>query len=171
MADVTSEIVEVSFTDGEVTVEQKSTKGKKIGCGCGCGCLLIIIVIALAIFFLFRSMLGFVTDFEDKGYARQDGQVLVVSEDTTVVGPIVYFGQVIKIEGTVDGNVAAMCQEIIVSGTINGDLDVLCQIVKITETGVVTGNIHSEGAQILQNEGTVKGEITGTFQVMEGKDK
>ena len=88
MEDVTSEVVEVSFDENEVSVERKSSKGKKIGCGCGCGCLLIIIAIIVVIVILYKTATAFVTGFEEKGYSRQDGQVLVIKEDTAVNGPI-----------------------------------------------------------------------------------
>tara|TARA_B100000315_G_C14488449_1_gene546354 strand:- start:510 stop:1022 length:513 start_codon:yes stop_codon:yes gene_type:complete len=152
-----------SGNDVEVN-SKKSSKGKKIAGGCGCGCLVVILVIAAIIYWAYREATAFTRGFEEQGYRKVSAQSIVVNEEETVKGPVVYFGQSLVIEGTIDGNVAAMCQAVIIDGTINGKLDVLSQSVIINETGVVTGDIIAEAVQSLVNNGRVDGDITGTFQ-------
>jgi cytoskeletal protein CcmA (bactofilin family) len=76
----------------------------------------------------------------------------------------------LTIQGTIDGNVAALCQSLVLEGTINGNLDVFSQSVIINETGVVTGDVIAESVQSFVNNGTVGGEITGTYQLVDTKD-
>ena len=152
-----------SGSDAEVN-SKNSSKGKKIAGGCGCGCLVIILVVVAIAYWAYREATAFTRGFEEQGYRKISGQSIVVSKEETVKGPVVYFGQSLTIQGTVDGNVAAMCQSIVLEGTINGNLDVLSQSVVIEGTGVVTGNLNSEAVQSLVNNGTVGGEITGTYQ-------
>ena len=159
MEDGNSEIVEIN-----VEHSQGGGIGKKIGCGCGCGCLLIIIGIIVFVVVMYNMVVGFVNDFEEKGYHRVENQVCMVADEETVDGDIVYMGSVVKINGTVNGNVAALCQQLTISGTVNGDLDLMCQQVTITETGKVTGSIRAEAVQQLINNGSVGGTITGEIQ-------
>jgi len=148
---------------------KKSGKGKKIACGCGCGCLVIILIIIGFFYWAYQTVAVYVDGFEEQGYARVFGQEIVISESDSVTGPVVYFGQQVTIAGTIDGDVAVACQQLTVKGTINGNLDILAQQVTITDSGVVTGNIHSEGVQMLLVNGRVDGEITGDYQLMQKK--
>lgn len=162
---------EIAETEVEVqdTAPKKSGKGKKITCGCGCGCLVIILIIIGFIYWAYQTVAVYVDGFEEQGYARVDGQAIVISESDSVTGPVVYFGQQVTIAGTIDGDVAVACQQLTVKGTINGNLDILAQQVTITDSGVVTGDIHSEGVQMLLVDGRVDGEITGEYQLMQKK--
>jgi cytoskeletal protein CcmA (bactofilin family) len=78
----------------------------------------------------------------------------------------VYLGQQVFIRGTINGDVAMMCQQLTIEGTINGNLDLLVQQVTIAESGVVTGDLHAEDVQMLKNDGEIRGEITGTYQLI-----
>ena len=106
MEDANNEVVEINIEQ-----TQGGGIGKKIGCGCGCGCLLIIIGIIVFFIVMYNMVVGFVDDFEEKGYHRVENQVCMVSDEETVDGDTVYMGQVVKINGTVNGNVAALCQQ------------------------------------------------------------
>ena len=149
----------------------KSGNGKKLLGGCGCGCLLIILVLGGLGYWAYNSMTAYVRDFEDQGYARVDGQQITIAKDEIVEGPVVYFGQQITIHGTINGDVAAMCQQLTIEGTINGNVDVFAQMVEILETGVITGNFHAEGVQLLQNNGDIRGEITGEYQLVKNSQQ
>ena len=47
-----------------------------------------------------------------------------------------------------------------------GNLDLLVQQVTIAESGVVTGDLHAEGVQMLKNDGEIRGKITGDYQLI-----
>ena len=64
-----------------------------------------------------------------------------------------------------------MCQQLTIEGTINGNVDVFAQMVEILETGVITGNFHAEGVQLLQNNGDIRGEITGEYQLVKNSQQ
>ena len=161
--------MEVEKTEGYVAELDvaKSGKGKKILGGCGCGCLLIILIIAGLGYWGYRSATQYVRDFEAQGYSSVYGQQITVSQEDTVQGPIVYFGQQIFIRGTINGDVAVMCQQLTIEGTINGNLDLFVQQATIAETGVVTGDLHADGVQMLTNDGEIRGEITGNYQLLQ----
>ena len=144
----------------------KSAKGKKILGGCGCGCLLIILIIAGLGYWAYHSATQYVRDFEAKGYANISGLQITVGQDDVIEGPVVYFGQQIFIRGTINGDVAVMCEQLTIEGTINGNLDLLVQQVTIEESGVVAGNLNAEAVQMLKNDGEIRGEITGTYQLI-----
>ncbi len=144
-------------------MEVNNSKGKKILGGCGCGCLIIILIIAGIIYWAYHSATSYVRDFEEQGYVKVSEQQISVLQDEIVQGPVVYFGQQVTILGTINGDVAAMCQQLTIKGTINGELHVYAQQVTITDSGVVTGGITSDGVQKLKNNGRVDGEITGDF--------
>ena len=161
--------MEVEKTEGYVAEleDGNSGKGKKILGGCGCGCLLIILIIAGLGYWGYRSATQYVRDFEDQGYSSVSGQQITVSQEDTVQGPVVYFGQQVFIRGTINGDVAMMCQQVTIEGTINGNLDLLVQQVTIAESGIVTGDLHAAGVQMLKNDGEIRGEITGDYQLIQ----
>ena len=64
-----------------------------------------------------------------------------------------------------------MCQQVTIEGTINGNLDLLVQQVTIAESGVVTGDLHAEGVQLLKNDGEIRGEITGVYQLFQNNQQ
>ena len=151
----------------EEEATKKSSVGKKIGLGCGCGCLVVILLVVGLLYWGYSTVAGFVSEYEEQGYAMVEVQAMVVKDDEVVQGPILYFGKSVTIDGTIEGDVAAMCQALTINGTINGNLDLLCQAVTISETGIVTGDINCEGVQVLVVDGIVEGEITGSIQVRE----
>ena len=163
-----TEIMEIEKTEGYVAELDvtKSGKGKKILGGCGCGCLIIILIIAGLSYWGYRSATQYVRDFEAQGYSSVYGQQITVGQDDIVQGPVVYLGQQVFIRGTINGDVAMMCQQLTIEGTINGNLDLLVQQVTIAESGVVTGDLHAEGVQMLKNDGEIRGKITGDYQLI-----
>jgi len=160
--------MEIEKTEGYVAELDvtKSGKGKKILGGCGCGCLIIILIIAGLSYWGYRSATQYVRDFEAQGYSSVYGQQITVGQDDIVQGPVVYLGQQVFIRGTINGDVAMMCQQLTIEGTINGNLDLLVQQVTIAESGVVTGDLHAEGVQMLKNDGEIRGKITGDYQLI-----
>ena len=55
------------------------------------------------------------------------------------------------------------------TGTVNGDIDVMGQMIHIKKDAVVNGDIRAEWIQIIIIEGTVTGEVTGKFQVLDDR--
>ena len=156
---------------GQEEAPKKSSTGKHIARGFCYGFVTVILIVAGLTYWVYHTATSFVREFEEQGYVKVQTQSMVIPASDVVQGPVVYFAQVMTIDGTIDGDVAAACQQLTINGTINGKLDLLCQQVTISETGVVTGDITADAVQSLVVVGTVEREITGMIQVHHGKDK
>ncbi|MBM4092307.1 MAG: hypothetical protein FJ276_23200 [Planctomycetes bacterium] len=103
-------------------------------------------------------------EFEQRGYTRVQGQVVEVTQP--VSAPTVYIAQVLRVKADVHGDLAVLAQVAEIEATVNGDIDFVGQTLAVKKTGVVTGDIRCRAAQSIDVQGTVKGDITGTYQAL-----
>jgi hypothetical protein len=106
----------------------------------------------------------FASRYEQRGYQRYAGQVMTV--DTPVDSPRVYTAQVLKVNSNVAADLAVMAQVLEIYGTVDGDIDFMGQLLVVKPTGVVKGDIRIEAGQVIEVQGVVEGEITGSYQVL-----
>ena len=100
---------------------------------------------------------AFAARFVDQGYHHIDAQILDVS--SVVKTPTVYTGQVINLHTDSEASVAVYAQAVDVQGTINGDLHIHCDVLNVHPDTVITGNLYLEETNLVENKGTVQGEI------------
>jgi len=100
---------------------------------------------------------SFAAPFEAQGFERVTGQVVEITSD--IQKPTVYTVQVFKLEANSEADLAVMAQVAEINGTINGDLHFFGQVLKIHPDAVITGDLHIQVAQSVENEGTVEGNI------------
>lgn len=100
---------------------------------------------------------AFAARFEAEGYERVRGQVVKVTTD--VEKPTVYTVQVFELDADSAADLAVMAQVAEIKGTIDGDLHFLGQTLTIHPDAVITGDLHVQLAQVIDNRGTVQGEI------------
>jgi len=136
--------------------------------GCGTVLLLGIISIVVVVFLGYRWTVQkadeFATKYEAKGYQHVSGQM--IEENQPIDSPRVYTAQVVIIREDVEADIAIMSQSAEIHGTVHGDIDFLGQLLVIHPDAVVTGNIRVEMGQVIQIQGTVEGEVTGSWQVL-----
>ena len=136
--------------------------------GCGTVFLLGVVGLGVAGFFGYRwlsqQVEEFSAEFEAKGY--EPVMVQIVDETDPIDSPRVYVAQSVIIRGDVDADLAIMAQTAEIHGTVTGDLDFMGQVLFIKPSAEVTGDIRVKAAQVIQVEGTVDGEITGNYQVL-----
>lgn len=106
---------------------------------------------------------AFVKPFEQQGYKRESGQSIKVNQP--IQEKHVYLAQVVEVEADASSDVAFAAQMVEINSTINGNVDFFGQVLKIGPKGVVKGNINAKLAQVVEVQGTVEGEITGSIQV------
>ena len=150
-----------------------SGSGRSLACGLLVGCgVLMLLGCALAcggVIFLgwkgYSQVDKFAREFEQRGYARVQGQVVDVTKP--VSSDTVYVAQVLKIKADVHGNLAIMAQVVEIEATVDGDIDFLGQVLVVKKTGVVKGDIRARAAQVIDVQGTVEGKITGAYQALQ----
>ena len=98
----------------------------------------------------------YAADFEAQGYERVTGQVVNL---TSVQQPTVLTVQRFQLNGDSEASLAVLAQSAEINGTINGDLHFLGQMLKIHPGSVITGNLHIKAAQMIDNRGTVEGQV------------
>jgi hypothetical protein len=139
--------------------------GAKIGIGCGVTALLLILICGgLAWYgynYFIKQAEAFVSDFESKGYVRTSAQVVDVNQPLSQ--STVYFAQVVRVNANVDGNLAFAVQVAEINSTVNGDIDFFGQALKINKGAVVTGDVRVKGAQVVDIQGTVQGQVSGSY--------
>ena len=130
-----------------------------IGCGIGCLGLILIaaIFVAVSVYFARDLMKQVTAEFEELGYKKVAGQVIEVHQETTE--PTLYVGQMVKLTAGAKADVAIVGQAAEIHGTINGNLFFRGQVLRVMPGAVITGNLDVQ-AQVLENEGSVQGEIT-----------
>lgn len=104
-----------------------------------------------------KQVEAFAAPFEAQGFERVTGQVVEVTSD--IQKPTVYTVQVFKLEANSEADLAVMAQVAEINGTINGDLHFFGQTLKIHPDAVITGDLHVQVAQVVDNRGTVQGNI------------
>lgn len=141
----------------------------KVGIGCGIGCLIIIILAILAgvggYFFIKNKIDQMENELKAKGFEEViEGQMLQVSD--RVEGLKLYKGQVVQLTGDTATNVAILAQYAEIHGRVNGRVYFRGQILAIMPEAVIEHGLDVK-AQVIQNAGTVNGEITGAYQAIE----
>jgi hypothetical protein len=143
--------------------------GAKVAVGCGGLILICVAAVCGGLGYLGLWGMGkveaYAEEFETKGYKRQSGQVVVV--EGPVNEPTVYTAQVVQIPGEVNADIAILAQVSEITGEVNGDIDFTGQVLHIKPGAVVKGDIRIGAAQVVKVEGTVEGEITGDYTVMD----
>ena len=104
-----------------------------------------------------KQVEAFAVRFEAQGYERVKGQVVEVTKD--IERPTVYTVQVFKLEADSAADLAVMAQVAEINGTIDGDLHFLGQSLTIHPDAVITGDLHVQMAQVVDNRGSVEGEV------------
>ena len=136
----------------------------------GCGTIILLGMIAICGLGIWGYSWGmkqvdqFAAEYEAKGYERKTGQMMDVTEP--VDKPRVYTAQLVTIRSEVNADLALMCQVVEIYGTVNGNIDFFGQMLTIKPGAVVNGNINVKGAQVIAVEGTLNGEVTGSYQVL-----
>jgi hypothetical protein len=155
---------------------QGLSAGAKTAIGCGAVAFLLMVVICGGIVWvgylavdkaqevvqqviqeLEKQTEAFAVRFEAQGFDRVKGQMVEVTKD--VERPTVYTAQVFRLEADSAADLAVMAQVAEINGTINGDLHFLGQSLTIHPDAVITGNLHVQMAQVVDNRGTVEGEV------------
>jgi hypothetical protein len=134
------------------------------------GCLVIgligIVLCAGVGFFTYRWAMGKVDEvakqYEDQGYKRITGQAYNATE--TVTEPTVFVCQVAKLRRGSEADLAFVCQLAEISGTVQGDIAFYGQMLTIKPDGVVKGDLFVQAGQVINVQGVVEGEITGSYQ-------
>jgi hypothetical protein len=136
----------------------------------GCGTLLLLGCAGVCGLGLYGYLWGvgkldaFAEEFEARGYQRVTGQIINVT--TPLRSPQVYTCQMLTVRSQVDADLAIMCQVAEIHGTVNGDIVFLGQLLVIKEGAVVNGSIEVRNAQAVEVHGSVQGEISGNYAVL-----
>lgn len=166
----------MSYDFDQQPQNQGMSSGAKIAIGCGAiGALTMLLLCGGVIFFGFRladkaqevveqvvkemekKVEAFAVAFEAQGYERVSGQVVDITSD--IEQPTVYTVQVFKLNADSNASLAVMAQVAEINGRIDGDLTFFGQSLVIHKNAVVTGNVNVQMAQVVDNRGTVEGEI------------
>ena len=141
--------------------------------GCGTVLLLGVISIVVVVFLGYRWTVQkadeFATKYEEKGYHHVSGQM--IDETRPIDSSRVYTAQIVIIRGDVEADIAIMSQSAEIHGAVHGDIDFLGQLLIIKPDAVVTGDVRVEMGQVIQIQGTVEGEVTGNYQVLDWPGK
>ena len=140
--------------------------GAKWGIGCGCGCLVMVVLIVVGVVFGVRfaknKVAGMTQDLKQHGFEKEvKGQAIDVTDEITE--PILYAGQVVKILGNCTTNLAILAQVAEIHGRVDGKVYFRGQILTIQPNAVLMNGLDVT-AQVIQNYGTINGEITGVYQ-------
>ena len=142
-----------------------------IGCA-GVGVLGMLLCGGLAFFGVrwgMQQMNAFAQEFEDQGYVKKAGQVIVVDQE--ISEKTVFVGQILTIQEEVDADIAVFCQVLEIKADIHGDVDFFGQVVKVHPGCVIDGDLRVRAAQVVEIDGEVKGEVTGSYQLKKGTGK
>lgn len=135
--------------------------------GCGIGCLGLIVIAILAIASGTWFALGLVNDMEDElvalGLEKQSGLFIEVNE--TITKPTYYKGQIVTVASGSEVPVGFLCQMAELRGEFKEPVTFRGQILTIHEDAVLHQGLDVT-AQLVERVGEVKGEITGSFQMI-----
>jgi len=142
---------------------RKTSTGVKflIGCGIGCGVLVMIAVIGGLLGY--RWLMNYVDEkaapFEARGFKRLTAQQLTITDNITE--PTLFVGQMVQIMGDADTEVAIIAQMAEIHGKISGKLYFHGQMLDIKPGAQLEQGLDVY-AQVVNIQGKVAGEITGT---------
>ena len=143
--------------------------GMKVGIGCAVAIVLAAILVCGGIatwyFYSWGQYQNFAAEFEQQGYTLSENTAISVERPMT--GPVVFLGQAVNIETEIDGNVAIAARAANINGTIDGDLDFYGMVLNIDRNARITGEVRVRSANAVNIEGTVEGEVTGQWDVIE----
>jgi len=155
--------------ENQVSGPQKSGKmsnGTKVLIGCGCGCFGFIALIVVACICGWLYVKGLVDKevaaLEEKGFKNRGFQQMTV-ERKPVPDKTMFVGQIVKISGGAEGDLGIISQIAVIEGEVKGKIYFRGQILNIMPDAVVHGGVDMKG-QVINVQGTVNGEITGTYQ-------
>jgi hypothetical protein len=153
----------------EVVEKKKMGTGTKVAIGCGSGCLVFVLLAAIGIgagvFYVKKMIDTYETELNGYGFVQvTEGQMLNITEPITE--PILLKAQSVQLRADCSTNLAVMAQMCEIFGKIDGKLYFRGQMLTIHPGAEITGGVDAQ-AQILQNNGTIEGEITGKYQHLE----
>ena len=156
------------MSDTEV-VKKKMGTGAKVAIGCGSGCLgvvlLAVIGVVVGTLYVKKIISKYETELKSHGFETVvSAQMLNIIEPITE--PTLFKAQSVRIISDCSTNLAVLAQVCEIDGTIEGSLYFRGQILTINPGGKVLGGINAQ-AQLVQNNGTVVGEVTGKFKLIE----
>lgn len=133
----------------------------------GIGCLVVIIGFGVLTYVGFRFIKKQYTEvmekFESQGYRKVEGQIIDVTERVTE--PTLYLGQAIRIRAGSDRGLAFITQTAEIAGTVKGNVYFMGQMLTIQKDAVIEQDLEVT-AQVVNNFGTVKGQIKGVYQAL-----
>jgi len=147
--------------------QKKSSVMKGCLIASGIGCLVVILAIGAISFVTYRfvkKQYGAVMEkFENQGYQTVEGQVVTMSDP--VAEPTLYIAQSVSIRDGSERGLAFMCQTAEIRGHVKGNVYFMGQMLTIHEGAVIDQDLELT-AQVVNNFGTVNGQVKGMYQVM-----
>ena len=153
----------------QVIEKKKMGTGAKVAIGCGSGCLVVVLLAVIGIgvgMFYVKKMIG-KYELELKGYGFEQvtaGQMLTITDPITE--PVILKGQAVKIMSDCSTNLAVMAQVCEIFGKVDGKLYFRGQMLTVHPGAEITGGVDAQ-AQVVQNNGTIEGGMTGKYQLLE----
>ena len=137
---------------------------RRIAC-LGClGVLLILGIAAGAATWLIVSQIRTVlTRFEREGYKVVTQRIMDVREPITE--PTLFFGQDVRVRKGGTRGLAFLCQSAEIDGRVEGNVHFVGQFLTVHPGAVLEKDLDVKG-QVITVFGTVRGNITGTYQVL-----
>lgn len=153
----------------QVVEKKKLGTGAKVAIGCGSGCLVVVLLMVIGIgvgAYYVKKMIGtYETELKSHGFEQvAAGQMLNISEPITE--PVLLKGQAVKIMSDCSTNLAVLAQVCEVYGKIDGTLYFRGQMLIVQPGAEILGGVDVQ-AQVLQNNGTIEGGMTGKYQLLE----
>ena len=153
----------------EMIGKKKMGTGAKVAIGCGSGCLVIVLLVVAGLVGGGLYVKKLITKYETEliGYGFEKvvtAQMLEITDPVTE--PTLFKAQVLTYNTDCSTNMAVLAQVCEIDGTIAGTLYFRGQVLTINPGAEVLGGIDAQ-AQVIQNNGTVSGGITGKYQLIE----
>ncbi|MDF7823534.1 hypothetical protein P4B35_05875 [Pontiellaceae bacterium B12227] len=149
--------------------KKKLGTGAKVAIGCGSGCLVVIILAVLAIaggaIYVKKMITKYETELKGYGFEQvTEGQMLNVTEPITQ--PVLLKAQSLQLRADCSTDLAVLAQICEVYGKVDGKLYFRGQMLTVHPGAEITGGVDAQ-AQIIQNNGTISGGMTGKYQLLE----
>jgi hypothetical protein len=143
--------------------------GAKVAIGCGSGCLVIILLLVIGIgggAFYVKQMIG-KYEAELKGYGFEQvrtGQMLTITDP--INEPVILKGQAVEIMSDCSTNLAVPARVCEIFGKVDGKFYFRGQMLTVHPGAEISGGMDAQ-AQIVQNNGTIDGGMTGKYQLLD----
>jgi len=153
----------------QLVEKKKMATGAKVAIGCGSGCLVVILLLVIGIgagAFYVKKMIGtYEAELKSYGFEKvTSGQMLTITEPITE--PVLLKAQSLQLRADCSTNLAVLAQMCDVYGKVNGRLYFRGQMLTVHPGAEITGGVDAQ-AQLLQNNGTIEGGLTGKYQLLE----